>query len=103
VTFDLGGEALEKGFLLEGNFGSVQALEVRRDGAPLPASGILVGRGLPWRGSPVPRSVLTAVAPAAPLGASLRVWLPGVRRAASAGAAPDPETEQRLRALGYIQ
>ena len=78
VTFDLGGETLEKGFLLEGDFGSVQALEVRLDGRPLPAGGVLMGHGLPWAGSPVPRNALTAVAPAVPPGVALRVWLPAI-------------------------
>jgi hypothetical protein len=35
-------------------------------------------------------------------GPALLVWLPGARRAPGAGAV-DPETEKRLRALGYIQ
>jgi hypothetical protein len=35
-------------------------------------------------------------------GAALLLWLPGGRRA-PAGKALNPETERRLRALGYIQ
>ena len=37
VSFDLGGETLEKGFRLAGDFGGVQAVEARVDGRPLAA------------------------------------------------------------------
>ncbi|HEX9944696.1 MAG TPA: sulfatase [Thermoanaerobaculia bacterium] len=103
VSFDLGGEELEKGFLLEGDFGGVQTLEARLDGRPLAAPQVLTGRGAPYLGGAVARALLTAAGPAAPRGPALRVWLPAVRRAPSTDAAPDPETGRRLRALGYAQ
>ncbi len=87
VSFDLGGDTIEKGFLLEGDFGGVQAVEARLDGQPLPSGQILIGR---------------AGAPGAK-GPALRLWSPGKRRPPSATASPNPETEQRLRALGYAQ
>ncbi|HSU83936.1 MAG TPA: hypothetical protein VLR69_16070, partial [Thermoanaerobaculia bacterium] len=67
-------------------FGGVPPLEARLDGRPLPAGQIRTGRG----------TLPDAKGPA------LLLWLPGARRAPVAGAA-DPETEKRLRALGYIQ
>jgi arylsulfatase A-like enzyme len=87
VSFDLGGETLAKGFLLDGEISSVQAVEVRLDGRSLPESAVLVGRGtaeLSARSGPL-----------------LRVWFPGSRRPASGSS--NPETERRLRALGYVQ
>jgi hypothetical protein len=103
VSFDLGGEALEKGFRLEGDFGGVRSLEARLDGRPLPAGSLLVGRGAPYAGGPLSPAALTAGDLPAAKGAALFVWFPG-RRGAPAGNAPrSPETEQRLRALGYIQ
>ena len=86
VSFDLGGETLLKGFRLEGDFGAVRSVEARLDGRPLPAGQIRSGRGdLPDLRQP-----------------ALLLWQPGARHAPAAGAA-DPETEKRLRALGYIQ
>jgi hypothetical protein len=102
VSFDLGGEALEKGFLLEGDFAVVQAVEARLDGRPLPAPQVLAGRGAPYLGGAVPRALLTAADPSIPQGPALRLWLPGARRGPAA-TAPDPETGRRLRALGYTQ
>lgn len=87
VSFDLGGETLEKGFLLEGDLGGVQSVEARLNGQPLPAGQILVG----------------SAGASAPRGPVLRVWAPAAHRLPSANAAPNPETEQRLRALGYAQ
>jgi arylsulfatase A-like enzyme len=105
VSFDLGGEALEKGFLLEGDFAGVQSMEAQLDGRPLPASQVLSGRGTPYLGGAVPQALLIATDPPAPRPPdipALRFWLPGARRAPAA-ATPDPETERRLRALGYAQ
>jgi hypothetical protein len=87
VSFDLGGDTIEKGFLLEGDLGGVKSMEARLNGQPLPAGQILVGRA----GAPDAK------------GPALRLWSPGKRRPPSASAAPNPETEQRLRALGYAQ
>lgn len=81
VTFDLGGEALEKGFLVEGA-GKVQSVEASLDGKAVP--------------------VRTGAKGPAATGPMLRVWYPENRRA-PVRTAPDPETERRLRALGYAQ
>ncbi|MFL6196224.1 MAG: sulfatase [Thermoanaerobaculia bacterium] len=85
VDFDLDGEALEKGFLLEGDLGAVRSLEARLDGRPLPANQLLVGH-----------------AASDAKGAALRVWQPEIRKKPTQSA-PNAETEQRLRALGYVQ
>jgi hypothetical protein len=47
-------------------------------------------------------AALTAEDLPAARGAALFLWLPGGRRA-PAGNVLNPETEKRLRALGYIQ
>jgi arylsulfatase len=84
VSFDLGGETLEKGFLLLGDAGRVQNAEAELDGAPV-------------------RVLLGAGSPPASDGPALRIWTPGRERKAAPSSPRDPETEQRLRALGYIQ
>jgi arylsulfatase A-like enzyme len=104
VSFDLGGEALEKGFRLEGDFGGVQGVEARVDGRPLPSGQVLVGRGVPYTGGGLSSAALTAGDLPAAKGAALFLWLPGGRRApVHNGSTANPETEKRLRALGYIQ
>ncbi len=103
VTFDLGGEALEKGFRLEGDFGGVQAVEARVGGRPLAAAQVRVGMGSPYSGGTLSAAMLTAADLPSASGPSLLLWLPGRRHAPAAGAAPNPETEMRLRALGYAQ
>lgn len=85
VSFDLGGDTIEKGFLLEGDSGSIQAVEARLNGQPLPSGQILVGR----EGAPAAK------------GPALRLWSPNRRRPPSASS--NPETEKRLQALGYAQ
>lgn len=103
VSFDLGGEALEKGFRLEGDFGEVQAVEARAGGRLLAAGQVLVGPGTPYSGGALSRAMLTAGDLPAAAGPALLLWLPGGRRAPNGAAAPNGETEKRLRALGYIQ
>jgi arylsulfatase A-like enzyme len=105
VRFALGGESLTKGVLLKGVSG-IAGLNVTLDGAPLPAGGVTIGAGAPYGGGKAGAAALTAADwPAAPRGPALRLWLSRAaegsetRRAAPA----DPETERRLRALGYIQ
>jgi arylsulfatase A-like enzyme len=105
VSFELGGETLEKGFLLEGleglagDTGGVRTLEASLDGRPLQ---ILAGRARYAGGALAPAALTADDLPTAK-GPALLVWRPGRRRAPSANAAPNPETERRLRALGYIQ
>jgi arylsulfatase A-like enzyme len=84
VSFDLGGEALEKGFFLLGDSGRVQMAEADLDGAPA-------------------RVLLGAETPPVSQGPALRIWRPGRERRAAPSQPRDSETEQRLRALGYIQ
>jgi arylsulfatase A-like enzyme len=102
VTFDLGGETLEKGFRLEGDFGGIQSVEASVGGRPLAAGEVRVGPGMPYPGGAVSARALTAGELPAAKGPSLLLWLPGGRRPA-ASAAPNSETESRLRALGYVQ
>jgi arylsulfatase A-like enzyme len=99
MSFDLGGEALQKGFLLEGDFTVIQSVEARLDGRLLP---IRIGRSAIHAGGTVARAFLAANEPPVPEGPALRLWLPGVRQPAASGM-PNPETERRLRALGYAQ
>lgn len=84
VSFDLGGEALEKGFVLSGDVGRVQRAEADLDGAPV-------------------RVLLGAGDPPASGGPAVKIWAPGRERKAAPAQPRDPETEKRLRALGYIQ
>lgn len=86
VSFDLGAETVEKGFLLEGDLGRVQSVEARLNGQPLPGGRILTGRA----------------GASAAKGPALRLWFPDARRRPAA-ASPNPETEERLRSLGYAQ
>jgi arylsulfatase A-like enzyme len=103
VTFDLGGETLEKGFLLAGDIGGVQSLEARLDGRPLPPGQLLAGRGARYAGGALAAAALTSGEFPEAKGPALCFWLPGRRRAAGSPAPRSPETERRLRALGYIQ
>jgi arylsulfatase A-like enzyme len=108
VRFELAGEPLDKGFLVEGDFGQVEAAELALDGVPLPPNRILVGRGAPYGGGAVPfASLLADVWPvrSGVTTPALRVWahrFATLTQGARTGGA-DPETEQRLRALGYIK
>ncbi|RPH57837.1 hypothetical protein EHM82_00365 [bacterium] len=84
VSFDLGGETLEKGFVLSGDVGRVQRAEADLDGAPV-------------------RVLLGAGDPPASGGPAVKIRAPGRERKAAPAQPRDPETEKRLRALGYIQ
>ena len=103
LRFELVGEPLDKGFLVEGDFGEVQAVAATLDGQPLPAGRVRIGAGTSYRGGPVRFPTLfTAALPAAEPGPSLHLWAHRFAGATRSGGA-DPETEQRLRALGYIK
>lgn len=104
LRFDLAVERLGKGFLVHGTPGTVLALELRLDGRPLPAGRVRLGPGRRWAGGPVaPAALLAPAWPGAfaPGEAALALWRPAVKPPARGGS--DPETERRLKALGYIQ
>jgi arylsulfatase A-like enzyme len=118
LDFDLASEPLDKGFLVLGDFGAVRSIEARRDGVPLPSGSLRVGEGVPYGGGAVPPARLLAAGwPLADgrdgtgLGgatgqsgdpAGLALWLHRAARAGERRTERDPETERRLRALGYI-
>ncbi len=104
MRFDLGGETLSKGFLVGEGFARLESVEARLGGTPLPAGRLLLGPGTPYGGGAVDaRSLREKGWQPPPSGLSLRIWLPPVDRKPVASAAPNTETEERLRALGYIQ
>jgi hypothetical protein len=73
------------------------------DGRPLPPRRIRIGPGRPYGGGPVSSQALLApgwIAP--PPGGGLRLWLHR-GYALDRRTRPNPETERRLRALGYLQ
>jgi arylsulfatase A-like enzyme len=86
LRFDLAGERLAKGLRIEGDFGRVTAVAAALDGRPLPVGAIRTG------GQPVGEK---------PAGTLLRLWKNDGGGAARRTVA-DPETEERLRNLGYI-
>jgi arylsulfatase A-like enzyme len=102
LRFDLGGETLEKGFLVEGDFSAVEMLEARVQGRPLAAGSLVVGEGRAYAGGRLSLAEIGAAGwSPAPPGPAVRLWLaaPGARRREDV---EDPETLERLRALGYI-
>lgn len=76
IDFELMAEPIDKGFRLEGDPGRVVSVTLSVDGRPVPP-GRAVSSG------------------------NLKVWTPG--KQAVTRRAADPETERRLRSLGYIQ
>jgi hypothetical protein len=106
IRFSLSGEALDKGFVLQGGIAGmsgVATLQVTLDGRPLAPSRLLLGRGVPYSGGAVERSALVAEGWPAASGGGLRIWIPRLRRGPIAGEGINAETERRLRALGYLQ
>lgn len=76
IAFELTAEPIDKGFRLEGDPGRVESVTLSVDGKPVP-TGRAVSAG------------------------HLKVWTPGKQAVTRRPA--DPETERRLRSLGYIQ
>jgi arylsulfatase A-like enzyme len=76
IELELIAEPIDKGFRLEGDPGRVEAVTLSVDGRPVPP-GRAVGSG------------------------NLKIWTPGKQAVPRRPA--DPETEKRLRSLGYIQ
>ena len=105
LTFDLVAEPLAKGFRVEGDFGRVVSLQATIDSRPLAAARWRVGPGRPWGGGPLAPAALLVpewpgILPGAGAG-TLDLWIHDTAGAA-AKRSHDPETERRLRALGYI-
>ncbi len=104
LRFDLVAETLAKGFRVEGDFGRVLAVEATVDGRPLPAARWRIGPRRPYAGGALaPADLLAAEWPGLvpPAGAGgLDLWVHDTTGAARK-LAHDPETERRLRALGY--
>lgn len=106
VRFDLGGEALDKGFFLLGGIGSIENLKVALDGRSLPPDRLRLGSGAPYNGGKIEAGTLLSEGWPSSTEVGLRIWLPrGPREppAGGAGAEANAETQKRLRALGYIQ
>lgn len=105
LRFDFGGEVTPavKGVRIEGDFGAVQSVEITLEGQPLPPAQIRTGANAVWAGRPLTAASLESPAwPASGTKPSLLLWnhrsaRPGERRTQY-----DPETERRLRALGYL-
>lgn len=105
VVFDIAAETLVKGFRIEGDPGRIAGVTLTLDGQPVPPGRVLVGPGTPYGGGPVAPAALRSpewpLASPAPVPGFLRIW---VRQGETVKRRPpDPETEKRLRALGYIQ
>jgi len=102
LSFELVGEPLEKGIWLTG-VGPVLSIEATLDGEPFPIERISIGDGERWRGKALDRRALNAARrPSVPPGPALRLWRREVGSTLTA-ATLNPEVEESLRALGYIQ
>jgi arylsulfatase A-like enzyme len=105
LRFELTGEAAPevKGVRIAGDFGAVLSIEAALDGKPLPPAALRTGAGAAYAGGTVAKGALESPGwPAAGRGSALLLWLhrsdrPGERRTHA-----DPETERRLKALGYL-
>lgn len=102
LRFDLGAEVIDKGILVEGDGVGVTLLQTSLDGAPV---AVQTGPGSPYVGGAVgSRALASARWPAPPAGPALRVWRsPTAEESKTRNDKESAETEQRLRALGYIQ
>ncbi len=101
LSFEFIGEPFEKGLWLTGA-SAVKSIEVSLDGEPLAAQRILIADGERWRGQVLDARALTAAQrPSATAGPALRLWRREV--GSTLAAVLDPEVEESLRALGYIQ
>lgn len=112
VRFDLAGAPGGKGVRIEGDFGRIAAIEASLDGRPLPPGGVRLGAGASYGGGAVaPAAVRSPRWPLTDSDASassvravrLRLWMHDGSGAVQRRTVADPETEERLRSLGYIQ
>ncbi len=99
IRFELAADALDKGFVVQGEGLTIKALTVALDGVPLDPAQIRVG-GRPWQGDTVAVPSLTLEGwPAESRKPVLHVWYRAVERDVPA---QDAETRRRLEALGYL-
>lgn len=104
LSFDLGAETagapLEKGFWLEGEPAGIR--EIRARISPVAPLAIAVGPGRAYRGGALAAAELESEhRPEVSAGRLLRIWRRTISPSAQAGI--DPEVEQSLKALGYIE
>jgi arylsulfatase A-like enzyme len=103
LRFDLGGDLIEKGVRVEGDFGGLVAISVALDGQPLPTARIMLGAdadGAYGGGAVAAARLRTRRWPAA---GALKIWLHDTSGEVARRATADAETERKLRALGYLQ
>ena len=112
LTFALVADRIQKGLRVLGDTGGLESLELSLDGDPVPTRRVLVGRGDPYRGGPLPADRLVSAdwpfRVSVPVSPVLRLWRPPARveeRMRSGGVPADEadETRRRLRALGYVR
>jgi arylsulfatase A-like enzyme len=121
LSLDLvGGDPLARGVRIAGDFGAAAApavldLAATLDGRPLSPAEVRVGAGSSYGGGPLTVAALRARsrrgepaaggagALAATNGPAVRIWLHDPAGEPERRSERDPETERRLRALGYIQ
>ncbi len=100
LEFDLQGDGLDKGVIVEGEFAELRRLEFGA-GAGVAAT---IGNGLRYLGGTVPLAQLGVPdVPTASGDPALRIWVAAARGTRGTHPEENPETLQRLRALGYIQ
>lgn len=99
LDFDLGGDVIQKGVLIQGEGLTLTGL--RAEGEVV----LQIGAGRPYAGGVAGWKALAAPDwPAPPSGPALRLWRsPSAEEAGSRSQKGSEETERRLRALGYIQ
>jgi hypothetical protein len=111
LDFDLEGDVIQKGVLIQGqgltltDFRVEARVEARAEAGAASRPSLRIGAGRPYPGGAVGWRALAAPEwPAAPTGPSVRLWRsPSAEEAGSRSQKGSEETERRLRALGYIQ
>ena len=101
LRFDVLGDGLDKGVIVEGDFAGVSHLEAAIDGG----GSLTVQLGNGGTSTPVIpiAHLVVAETPSAPPGPSLRLWIAASRGVKPALSEENAETLKRLRALGYVQ
>jgi arylsulfatase A-like enzyme len=105
LHFDVLGDGLDKGVIVEGDFQALRKVESAIDGGGALALSLGGGLGASTdSGGNVPLARLAVnEMPAATAGPSMRIWIAAARGAKSALTPENAETLKRLRALGYVQ